>query len=125
MSKTTILVVDDAPSNIDLLRGILKPEYKVRAAISGEAALKIATSDNPPDLILLDVMMPGMDGYEVCRRLKADPSTQHIPVIFVTGAADDEARATGAALSAAATVAKPVDPAILLAIVTANLGHGG
>ena len=68
--KATILVVDDMPENIDVLRGILSPDYKVKIAINGQQALKISLSDAPPDLILLDVMMPGMDGFEVCRRLK-------------------------------------------------------
>ena len=82
--KQTILVVDDTPENIDVLSGILNQEYRVKVALNGERALKIAASDSPPDLILLDVMMPGMDGYEVCRRLKGDEATHDIPVIFVT-----------------------------------------
>ena len=82
--KPTILVVDDTPANLSLLGEVLKADYRTKAAVSGEKALKIALSDTPPDLILLDVMMPGMDGYEVCRRLKANPATRDIPVIFVT-----------------------------------------
>ncbi len=81
-SKPSILVVDDTPANLTLMTGLLQDLYQVRAAISGEKALKIASADSPPDLILLDIMMPEMDGYEVCRRLKADPKTSEIPVIF-------------------------------------------
>ena len=74
--KPTILIVDDTPANLSLLSEILKQDYRTKAAVSGEKALKIAFSETPPDLILLDIMMPGMDGYEVCRRLKANPATQ-------------------------------------------------
>ncbi len=80
----TILVVDDTPANLSLMTGLLRDDYKVKAAIDGEKALRIAQASPPPDLILLDIMMPGMDGYEVCRRLKADPATRDIPVIFLT-----------------------------------------
>jgi len=75
-----ILIVDDAPENIDVLSGILREDYRIKAALDGERALKIAESPSPPDLILLDVMMPKMDGYEVCRRLKENPATNKIPV---------------------------------------------
>lgn len=77
----TILVVDDTPDNLTLMSGLLKDLYKVKVANGGERALRIAAGESPPDLILLDIMMPEMDGYEVCRRLKADPATQDIPVI--------------------------------------------
>jgi len=113
--KRTILVVDDAPENIDVLSGILKSHYRVKAALSGEQSLKVVTK-NAPDLILLDVLMPGMDGYEVCRRLKGDPATASIPVIFVTGEAPDSARE--AELGAAGTVTKPIDPAVLLSLIS-------
>src|SRR6187402_584893 len=82
--KATILVVDDTPDNLTLMSGLLKDNYQVKVANSGERALKIAQSETPPDLILLDIMMPGMDGYEVCRRLKADNKTRDIPIIFLT-----------------------------------------
>ncbi len=85
----TVLVVNDAPENIDLLDGILNREYRINAALNGEKALKIAGSENPPDIILLDIEMPGMDGYEVCRRLKADPQTRDNPIIFVTAKSDE------------------------------------
>jgi len=76
----TLLVVDDAPDNIQLLSGLLKGKYKIKAATSGEKALLVARKTPPPDLILLDVMMPGMDGYEVCRQLQADELTRAITV---------------------------------------------
>ncbi len=93
MSETkgtnTVLVVDDAPENIDLLDGVLNQDYKIKVALNGEKALKIAGSENPPDIILLDIEMPGMDGYEVCRSLKADPQTRDNPIIFVTAKSDE------------------------------------
>ena len=81
--KYTILVVDDNPANLDILCALLKPTYRVKVAIGGEQALKLV-SRKSPDLILLDVIMPGVDGYEVCSRLKADPNTSEIPIILVT-----------------------------------------
>ncbi|MBF0399150.1 MAG: two-component system response regulator [Magnetococcales bacterium] len=111
--KATLLVVDDTPENIDVLSGILRGRYKVKAALSGEKALRIAASDPRPDMILLDVMMPEMDGYEVCRRLKDNPATAHIPVIFVTAkiAVEDERR--GLELGAVDYITKPVSPPIV------------
>lgn len=88
--KATILVVDDAPENLALISSLLKDYYKVKIAKGGEKALKIAASDSPPNLILLDIMMPGVDGYEVCRRLKRDPKTMNIPVIFLTARSEVE-----------------------------------
>src|SRR6185369_2170522 len=93
--KQTILIVDDIPANIDILSAILKENYTVKAATSGQKALVIAESITPPDLILLDVMMPDMDGYEVCRRLKENPLTRRIPVIFVTARGEIEDESTG------------------------------
>jgi len=112
-----VLVVDDTPANIHVIKGILQGDYKIKAATSGEKALQIAAKVPLPDLIVLDVMMPEMDGYEVCRRLKAEPTTANIPVLFVTGHADDAERAKGMALGAVAYVTKPVDPEELLAHV--------
>ncbi|MFA5506109.1 MAG: response regulator, partial [Vulcanimicrobiota bacterium] len=89
VNKQTILVVDDMPANIDVLVGLLSDKYRVKAARNGRKALSIARSENPPDLILMDVVMPEMDGYEACRRLKAESDTAAIPVIFVTSLADD------------------------------------
>ena len=114
--RQVILVVDDAPENIQVLSAILKPSYKVKAATSGERALKIAHSDKPPDLILLDIMMPEMDGYEVCRQLKADEHTRAIPVIFVTGLSEDTDQQKGLALGAAGYLTKPVNPDEVLAL---------
>lgn len=115
--EKTLLVVDDAPENIQLLSGLLKSRYKVKAATSGEKALAIAGRVPAPDLILLDVMMPGMDGYEVCQRLKAEAATRSIPVIFLTGHVGDTQRERGLQLGALAFLSKPVDPDELLDIV--------
>jgi len=116
-----VLVVDDAPANIHLLSGILKGHYKVKAATNGAKALQIARKAPRPDMILLDVMMPEIDGYEVCRRLKEDPQTSGIPVIFVSGNIDDTERHTGVELGAADYVGKPVDPERLLASIESHL----
>ena len=112
MDKQTILVVDDTPENIDVLAGVLKADYQIKIAKNGVLALKIANSI-PLDLILLDIMMPGIDGYEVCRQLKHDERTRHIPVIFVTAkiSADDELK--GLELGAADYITKPFNPPIV------------
>ncbi|MFC1606460.1 response regulator [Candidatus Latescibacterota bacterium] len=110
----TILVVDDTVENIDVLRSILGEKYKVKVALNGEKALKIAEK-KPPDIILLDVMMPEMDGYEVCRRLKMDEVTKDIPVIFVTGHQDEEEKDKGLALGAVDYLSKPVEPELVIA----------
>ena len=99
MEKATILVVDDTPENIDILIGILGDDYKVKVAIDGPRALALVTKSRP-DLILLDVMMPGMNGYEVCKLLKQEPLTSHIPVIFVTALSEIADEAQGFALGA-------------------------
>jgi len=93
-SPKLILIVDDTPVNLGVISGALKDFYKTKVATNGERALALASADEKPDLILLDVMMPGMDGYEVCSRLKADPTTCEIPVIFLTGqtSVEDETR---------------------------------
>ncbi len=116
-----VLIVDDTPENIDVLGEILRPYYKRSVALDGEKALKIAKSETPPDLVLLDVMMPGIDGYEVCRRLKDDKRTSDIPVIFVTakGEVNDETR--GFELGAVDYITKPVSPPLVLARVKAHL----
>ncbi len=111
--KATVLVVDDTPENIDVLSGILRVDYKVKAALSGEKALRIAASDPRPDMVLLDVMMPNMDGYEVCRRLKANPATTQIPVIFVTAKIEVEDERRGLELGAVDYITKPISPPIV------------
>lgn len=115
-----ILVVDDTPANIDLLVEILKDDYQVKAAVDGERALQSVEAD-PPDLILLDVMMPGMDGYEVCQRLKADEQTRDIPVIFVTAKSDTEDETRGLDLGAVDYVTKPVSAPIVRARIRNHL----
>jgi putative two-component system response regulator len=120
-SKPTILVVDDTPDNLALISLLLKDVYNVKVAVSGEKALKIAFAAKPPDLILLDIMMPQMDGYEVCRQLKAAAATRDIPVIFVTARADEEDEQIGLELGAVDYITKPISPAILVARVKAQL----
>ena len=119
--RKTILVVDDAPENIRVLTAILGPSYRVKAATSGEKALAMCAVDPLPDLVLLDVVMPGIDGYEVCRRLKADGRTAAVPVIFVTGTADEGDRARARSLGAADFLVKPLDPAAVLASIAAHI----
>ncbi|WP_323814850.1 two-component system response regulator [Cellvibrio sp. NN19] len=119
--KSTVLVVDDTPDNLTLMSGLLKDLYKVKVANSGERALKIATSDTPPDLILLDIMMPEMDGYEVCRRLKADSTTRNIPIIFLTAKAEVVDETLGFELGASDYITKPISPPIVLARIETHL----
>jgi class 3 adenylate cyclase/CheY-like chemotaxis protein len=119
--KPLILVVDDTPENVDVLAGILKDEYHIKVALNGRKALEIARSDTPPDLILLDVMMPEMDGYEVCSRLQAEPETRDIPVIFVTAKTGVEDEARGFELGAVDYIAKPVSPSIVQARVNTHI----
>jgi putative two-component system response regulator len=118
---STILIVDDTPENLSLLSELLQPDYRVRATSSARRALEVAASEPRPDLILLDVMMPDMDGYEVIRQLQADARTADIPVIFVTALESiiDEER--GLALGAVDYITKPLKPAIVLARVKAQL----
>lgn len=116
-----ILIVDDTPENIDLLGGLLKDHYRRSVAINGEKALKIAASEEPPDLILLDIEMPGIDGYEVCRRLKADPATAGISVIFCTAKQEVEDETKGLELGAVDYITKPFSPPIILARVKTHL----
>lgn len=119
--KATILVVDDTPENLSLMQALLKDKYQVQGANHGEKGLEIANSENPPDLILLDTMMPGMDGYEVCRRLKANPTTRDIPVIFLTAETEVEDAQLGFELGAVDYITKPVSPPIVLARVHTQL----
>jgi putative two-component system response regulator len=104
-----------------MMSELLKDEYKVKVANNGEKALKISQSQTPPDLILLDIMMPVMDGYEVCRQLKANPQTQHIPVIFLTAKTDATDETKGLEIGAIDYITKPINPAILMARVKTHL----
>lgn len=109
----TILVVDDTAENLTLLSGLFKDSYRVKIAHNGEKALHICQTDFPPDLVLLDVMMPGMDGFEVAQALRAHPSSEHIPIIFVTALNDEASRIRGMELGAVDFVTKPIDPEML------------
>jgi CheY-like chemotaxis protein len=109
----TILVVDDTPDNLMLISNLFKDEYRVRIAHNGTKALSICQSNDPPDLVLLDIMMPGMDGLEVARRMREHPVSESIPVIFVTAMDSDEARLKGMALGAIDFVTKPIEPDVL------------
>jgi phosphoserine phosphatase RsbU/P len=119
--KPKILIVDDTPENIQVLMETLKDQYTIVAAINGEKALKMALAEPRPDLILLDIMMPGMDGYEVCRRLKADEQTQHIPIIFVTAKTEEEDETLGFELGAMDYISKPFSIPVVKARVKAHL----
>ncbi len=119
--RATILVVDDTPDNLTLMSQLLQSLYKVKVANSGVRALKVIASGAPPDLILLDIMMPEMDGYEVCQRLKQSPQTQDIPIIFLTAKATEEDEERGLKLGAVDYITKPISPPIVLARVKAHL----
>jgi len=120
VEKQTVLVVDDTPANIDVLVGTLKGQYNVKAAINGNMALQIA-KQTPPDIILLDIMMPEIDGFEVCQRLKSDYLTRRIPVIFVTAKIGVEDELRGLELGAVDYITKPISPPIVLARVKTHL----
>lgn len=119
--RQTILVVDDTPENIDILSGVLREDYKVKAALNGERALKIANAETKPDIILLDIMMPEMDGYEVCQKLKENPATQKIPVIFITAKNQEEDEQKGFEIGAVDYITKPISPSIVKARVATQL----
>ncbi|MBF0455346.1 MAG: SpoIIE family protein phosphatase [Magnetococcales bacterium] len=119
--REIILVVDDTPENIDVLKGALVADYTVRPAPNGEIALKAAAVQPRPDLILLDIMMPGMDGFEVCRRLKTNPATRHIPVIFVTAKTEVADELEGLNLGAVDYITKPFRIPIVQARVRTHL----
>jgi len=119
--KKTILLVDDAPANIQVVNSILKDIYKIRIATNGAKALELANATPPPDLILLDVMMPEMDGYEVCTRLKRDSQTRDIPVIFLTGQTEIEDETKGFEVGAVDYIHKPFSPAVVKARVQTHL----
>ncbi|MBS0346124.1 MAG: response regulator [Proteobacteria bacterium] len=117
----TILIVDDTRTNLSVIGGILSGEYRIRVATSGERALIVANTDPKPDLILLDIMMPGMDGYQTIAHLREAPTTRDIPVIFVTAMSADEDEEVGLRLGAVDYITKPIRPSILLARVRTHL----
>ena len=119
--RPVVLVVDDTPENLALMAGLLKDHYRVKVANGGEAALRLARAEPLPDIVLLDIMMPGMDGYEVCRRLKADPATEALPVIFLTALHDTADETRGLQLGAVDYIGKPVSPPIVLARLQSHL----
>jgi len=122
MRRPLILVVDDTPDNIEVLVNILRDDFEVKAAINGARAIKIANDTPKPDMILLDIMMPAMDGYEVCERLKSDPQTAEIPIIFVTAKDGTEDEERGFELGAVDYMTKPItSPSIVKARVNAQL----
>ncbi len=120
-NKSTILVVDDTPENIDIVTGILHDTYKIKAALNGKKAIEIARKSPHPDMILLDIMMPEMDGYEVCKILKEDPITAKIPIIFVTAMSSEENEEKGLELGAVDYISKPISPSITKARVRTHI----
>jgi len=120
-TKPTILVVDDTPDNLALMMELLKGDYTVQLANSGERALRLAARVPQPDLILLDIMMPGMDGYEVCQKLKSDPQTREIPVVFLTAKADAEDEKKGLEVGGVDYITKPISAPVVLARVKIHL----
>lgn len=119
--KHTVLVVDDAPENIDQLCDLLEQEYVVKIATQGKRALQIVMSDQPPDLILLDVLMPGISGFEVCRQIKNNPARRNIPILFVTSLEQGDDEAMGLSLGAEDYIVKPFRPPIVMARVRTHL----
>lgn len=120
MPRNTVLLVDDIPANIKILVGALREKYRLIVATNGADAIRMA-SGKRPDLILLDVMMPGMDGYEVCRRLQGDATTAGIPIIFVTAMGEERDESHGLSLGAVDYIVKPVKPVIVRARVKTHI----
>lgn len=120
-TMATVLVVDDTPDNLSIMSDLLRESYRVKVATNGERALRIAGGDELPDLILLDVMMPGMDGYEVCRKLKDMERTRDIPVIFLTARNDPDDERHGLELGAVDFITKPINPPLVRARVHNHL----
>jgi diguanylate cyclase (GGDEF)-like protein len=116
-TRATVLIVDDQPTNIHALASLLKADYRILTATRGEKALELAQAEQAPDLILLDIVMPDMDGYETCRRLKDNETTRSIPVIFVTALDHDKDEEQGLNLGASDYISKPFNPAIVRARV--------
>lgn len=121
IQKQTILIVDDEPVNIKILVELLRSDYQIRVASNGEKALQIALSEDRPDLILLDIMMPGIDGHEVCRFIKNNPETQDIPIIFLTAKSQVEDEQKGFNSGAVDYITKPISPPIVHARVATHL----
>ncbi|RRJ85439.1 PleD family two-component system response regulator [Aestuariirhabdus litorea] len=119
-ARARILIVDDQKVNLDILVNLLEDSYEIAVAKSGEAALRAVEADMP-DLILLDVVMPGIDGTEVCRRLQSEPGTRHIPIIFITAKSSVESEAEGLELGAVDYITKPFNPAVVRARVANHI----
>ncbi|MBF0428461.1 MAG: response regulator, partial [Magnetococcales bacterium] len=122
MKKYRILIVDDIPGTIEALAVVLSPDYELSIATNGPDALKIVESE-PPDLILLDIVMPGMDGFEVCAQLKTNEATRDIPVIFITAKTANEDIVKGLEAGAYYYLTKPFDSQTMLAVTTAALSE--
>lgn len=120
-ARSTVLVVDDQPANIRVLGEALKHNYQIKMATSGEKAIQIAASEEPPDLILLDIIMPGINGYEVCRQLKSNYRTERIPIIFITAKDQEEDETKGLDLGAVDYITKPFSLPIVKARVKTHL----
>ena len=120
-TRPTVLVVDDTPENLQLMHGLLREQYRVRLATSGEIALALAVTEPQPDLILLDIMMPGLNGFEVCRRLKAHPRACDIPVIFLTAMDQDVDQEEGFRCGCVDYITKPIAPPLVLARVATHI----
>lgn len=119
--NATILIVDDTPANLALMVELLQPHCRTRVAINGEKAIELTLGTDPPDLILLDIMMPGMSGYDVCRRIKAEPRVRDIPIIFLSAMGSVEDETLGLELGGVDYVTKPIRPAIVLARIRTHL----
>ncbi|MGN7612135.1 response regulator [Magnetococcales bacterium HHB-1] len=119
--RATILIVDDTPDNLSLLSGLLKSEYRLRIANNGTRALQALSVGALPDLILLDIMMPELDGFEVCRRLKEDPKTVNIPVIFLSAKTQTSDEIQGLQMGAVDYITKPFNPPLVLARIKTHL----
>jgi len=121
MEKPKILVVDDVPENIHFLKNILKEEYNIIAATSGEKAINLVQKDNSINLIILDILMPDIDGYEVCKILKNDLNTKDIPIIFITSLHDEQSEEKGLTLGAVDYIHKPINPMLTLKRVETHI----
>ena len=123
MDKKTILVIDDAPSNLILLNNLLCKDYRVKVANSGSRGIKLALADDAPDLILLDVVMPKLNGFEVCDVLKKNRKAQHIPIIFLTTLHHEDEVQRGLALGATDFISKPVGSQQLATKIAASFAQ--